>query len=156
MHAVAIQVSVHRDFWDWIVVAATILAVAIAVLAIVVATKADRAVVRERQLTFELDVLTRLANACARYWADGRSEVEALLLLLPDDLPGLRQYAGEDHSPGQDVLEAFADEYRQAVNRRLGRQRRAPASPVLMVGEEPGRADLEAAQPACPGDGERS
>jgi hypothetical protein len=127
MHEFAIQVSIHRDFWDWVVVGATVLAVAIAVVAIVVATKADRAVVRERQLTFELDVLTRLANACARYWADGRSEVVALLLLLPDDLPGLRQYVGDDHAPGQDVLEAFADEYRQAVNRRLYRQRRPAA-----------------------------
>jgi len=127
MHVFAIQVSVHRDFWDWLVVGATVLAVAIAVLAIVVATKADKAVVRERQLTFELDVLTRLANACARYWADGQSEVVALLLLLPDDLPGLRQYVGEEHSPGQDMLEAFADEYRQAVTRRLGRERRPPA-----------------------------
>ncbi len=80
---------------------------------------------RERQLAFELGVLARVANACSRYWTDGRSEVKALLLLLPNDLPGMRRFVGEEQGPGgRDVLELYQDEYRQAVDRRLGQQGR--------------------------------
>jgi hypothetical protein len=97
-------ITVHRDAWDWAVVWSTVAASVVAVIAVLcaiwaihrsnmIARNADAAQTRERQLTSELAVLARLAEACGSYGYHAASPnvVRALLDLLSDkDLPGLR------------------------------------------------------------------
>jgi len=131
-----IPITVVRDFWDRLALASTVIAAVLALLAIIVgvvairrgnsiARNADEALIRERRLTFELDVLARLANASARRGAGAVYEVRALIELLPgDELPGLRTTVerttveGGPLPDGADLLAAHWSEYAAAVDRR--------------------------------------
>ncbi len=60
------------------------------------AQAADTALVRERSQSFELQVLTRLAQTLGYYTAGSGNAMRNLLLLLPDnELPGLRAVVGD-------------------------------------------------------------
>jgi hypothetical protein len=121
-----LPVTVVKDPWDWAVVWAAIAGVFLAVIAIVFAAVtfyiSNRALVRERRITFELGVLAQLAEFAGYYRAGSGNVVLALVRLLPDeDMPRLRQALEsrelETSIPG-DVLADYWDEYRQAVDRR--------------------------------------
>src|SRR5260370_19907268 len=100
----------------------------------------NRALIRERQLTFELGVLAQLAHACAHLFTGGeQNEALALTKLLPGELEGLRRHIeeratnGPAFSANERVLSDHWDEYEQAISKRLGqpgqnRAKRAPSA----------------------------
>jgi hypothetical protein len=136
-------VTVTRDLWDWLalwttVVAAVLALAALAVSALaihrgnVIATKADKALVRERRSTFELGVLARLVEVCGHSLPGSLQVVRGLLQVLPsEDLPRMRDEIARGVVPSNDLLDKFLDEYKEAVDRRLHvesiRPRRQPA-----------------------------
>jgi hypothetical protein len=111
---------------------ATVIAAIVAVVALGIASytiwSSNRALIRERQLTFELGVLAQLAHACAHLFTGGeQNEALALTRLLPGELEGLRRHIEERAADGpafsadERVLSDHWGEYEQAVGRRLGR-----------------------------------
>jgi len=110
---------------------ATVIAAVAAIVALGIASytiwSSSRALIRERQLTFELGVLAQLAHACAHLFTGGeQNEALALTRLLPGELEGLRRHIeeratnGPAFSANERVLSDHWDEYEQAVSRRLG------------------------------------
>jgi hypothetical protein len=113
---------------------ATMIAAIIAIVALGLASytiwSSNRALIRERQLTFELGVLAQLAHACAHLFTGGeQNEALALTRLLPGELEGLRRHIeeraanGPAFSANEQVLADYWDEYQQAITRRLSRVR---------------------------------
>jgi hypothetical protein len=110
---------------------ATVVAATVAIVALGIASytirSSNRALIRERQLTFELGVLAQLAHACAHLITGGeQNEALALTRLLPGELEDLRRdiearAANESaSSPGERLLSDHWDEYQQAISKRLG------------------------------------
>jgi len=113
---------------------ATLIAAIVAIVALVLAwysiRSSNRALIRERQLTFELGVLAQLAHACAHLFTGGeQNEALALTRLLPGELESLRRKIEERAAKGpafsasERVLSEHWTEYEQAVNKRLPRRR---------------------------------
>jgi hypothetical protein len=111
---------------------ATVVAACVAIVALGIASytiwSSNRALIRERQLTFELGVLAQLAHACAHVLTGGeQNEALALTRLLPGELEGLRRHIeeraanGSAFSANERVLSDHWGEYEQAVGKRLGR-----------------------------------
>jgi len=120
---------------------ATVIAAVAAIVALGIASytiwSSSRALIRERQLTFELGVLAQLAHACAHLVTGGeQNEALALTRLLPGELEGLRRHIeeraanGPAFSASERLLSDHWDEYQRAVSKRLGQ----PAP-------EPGKTD---------------
>ena len=117
-------VTVARDGWDWLGLWSTIAALAIAVVAIVWATKiagqADRALIRERRNAFELDVLVKIIETCTGAPAGAAQRLKGLLLMISEnELTGLRDSARMNKVPTNAALEPYLEELRDAVRRRL-------------------------------------
>ena len=111
---------------------ATLIAAIVAIVALGIASftiwSSNRALIRERQLTFELGVLAQLAHACAHLFTGGeQNEALALTRLLPGDLEGLRRdieeraTKGPAFSANERVLSDHWGEYERAITKRLGR-----------------------------------
>jgi len=141
-------VTVTRDLWDWLALWTTVVAAVLALAALaasalaihrgnVIATKADKALVRERRSAFELGVLARLVEVCGHSLPGSLQVVRGLLQVLPsEDLPRMRDEIARGVVPSNDLLDKFLDEYKEAVDRRLHvesirprRQKPAPSDP---------------------------
>jgi hypothetical protein len=112
---------------------ATVIAAVGAIVALVIASytiwSSNRALIRERQLTFELGVLAQLAHACAHLFTGGeQNEALALTRLLPGELEGLRRDIeeraanGPAFSANERLLSEHWAEYEKAVSHRLQRR----------------------------------
>ena len=112
---------------------ATVIAAIAAIVALGIASytirSSSRALIRERQLTFELGVLAQLAHACAHLFTGGeQNEALALTRLLPGELEGLRRDIeeraanGTAFSDSERLLSDHWGEYEQAVSKRLDRR----------------------------------
>lgn len=111
----------------WATLIAAIAAIAALGIASYTIWSTSRALIRERQLTFELGVLAQLAHACAHLFTGGeQNEALALARLLPGELEGLRRDIeeraanGPAFRPSDRLLSDHWDEYEQAVSRRIG------------------------------------
>jgi hypothetical protein len=128
-------VIVHRDLWDWVglwaTVGASFLVLIAAVLAWVAiirgnrnAARADAALLRERRMTFELQVLADLAKAAGYTgsdWAGRESVAKALVKLLPDeDIKGLKKFieSGDGWPAAGPLIDGYWQEYQEAVDGR--------------------------------------
>jgi hypothetical protein len=114
----------------WAAVIAAIGAVVALGIASYTIWSSNRALIRERQLTFELGVLAQLAHACAHLLTGGeQNEALALTRLLPGELEGLRRdieervAKGPAFSANERVLSEHWAEYDKAVSSRLRRRR---------------------------------
>jgi hypothetical protein len=126
-----LTVTVTRDFWDWLGLWATVIAMVLALVALgagalaihrgnVIASNADEALVRERRSTFELGVLARLVEVSGHSLPGSLQVVRGLLQVLPiEDLPRMREEVARGVVPSNDLLDKHLEEYKQAVNRRL-------------------------------------
>jgi hypothetical protein len=89
----------------------------------------DIALLRERQMTFELGVPTQLARACSNLWNASHSEVLALIALMPGELDGLRReveerVSGPAFSGNEQVLLKHWNEYKKPVDKRVASRQR--------------------------------
>ena len=114
------HVIVSRDWVDYLIGFGSLI---FAVVAVVIAVRAQRSVASERRKVFELSVLTRIVETYSQglgnYQAD--NVVTRLLDVLPaEDLPTLRNwYATSPRSPTTAPVDAtITQEYREAVQRR--------------------------------------
>lgn len=126
-----LNVTVTRDFWDWLALWATVVAAVMALAALgvaawaihrgnLIAAAADQALVRERRSTFELEVLARIVEECGHSLPGSLQVVRGLLQVLPsEDLPGMRRAISRGVVPSNDMLDKYLEEYEQAVDRRL-------------------------------------
>ena len=112
----------------WATVVATIVAIVALGIASYTIWSSNRALIRERQLTFELGVLAQLAHACAHLFTGGeQNEALALTRLLPGELEDLRRHIeeraanGPAFSANERMLSDHWGEYEQAIGKRLGR-----------------------------------
>jgi hypothetical protein len=95
------------------------------------AREADEALVRERQATFELGLLARIAELFAlRSEAGTKSALDGLLLMLPaEDLPELRAYLTSitgitmPNNTPESVAQAVHQQLKTAVERRMASRR---------------------------------
>jgi hypothetical protein len=126
-------VIVHRDALDLAAALSAVFASAVALIALGAAywsvRHGDKALLRERRMTFELGVLTQLAHACSNLWNASHSEVLALIALMPGELDGLRREVeervnGPAFSGNEQVLMKHWDEYRKAVDKRAASRQR--------------------------------
>lgn len=125
---VIVPLAAHRDALDLTVAWSTVIASILALIALMIALWAirhsDRALIRERQNTFELGVLAQLAHACGNLFKGSATEVLALIELLPGELDGLRLEIERraDNGPGfssnERILANHWAEYKRAVDRR--------------------------------------
>jgi hypothetical protein len=131
-------VIARHDALDQIVAWSTVAAAVLALVALFAAMwsvrHADRALMRERQMTFELGVLAQLAHACGNLWNGSASEVLALIALLPGELDGLRAYIEQRLQPegpafaaNEQVLRDHWPEYSAAIARRTSARRQRGA-----------------------------
>lgn len=121
---------ISRDAYDWLALWSTVIAAGLALAALVaaliaiwrgnnIAREADAALARERRITFELDVLARIAQSAGYYQAGSGNVVRALVRLLPEDeLTGLRAAVNSDTLPSADLLASHWSEYERAVDLR--------------------------------------
>jgi hypothetical protein len=126
-----LTVTVTRNVWDWLALWATVIAAVFALVALgvgawaihrgnVIASAADKALVRERRSTFELGVLARIVEVCGHSMPGSLQVVRGLLRVLPsEDLPGMRKAVARGVVPSNDMLDKYLEEYEQAVDRRL-------------------------------------
>ena len=113
------HVIVSRDWVDYLIGFGSLI---FAVVAVVIAVRAQRSVASERRKVFELSVLTRIVETYSQglgnYQAD--NVVTRLLDVLPaEDLPTLRNwYATSPRTTTAPVDATITQEYREAVQRR--------------------------------------
>jgi hypothetical protein len=124
-------VTVARDSWDWFALWATVIAAVLALAALgvaawaihrgnMIAIAADRALVRERRSTFELEVLARIVDESGHSQPGSLQVVRGLLRVLPgEDLPGMRAAIARGMVPSNEMLDKYLEEYEKAVERRL-------------------------------------